>query len=90
MLEREIERHLVHLAKQHGGLAIKWTAPSFSGVPDRIVFLPRGEVFFVELKAPTKNQTALQVRVCKMLTDLGARVYVVDSKQAVEALFHAL
>lgn len=89
MLERQIEQYLVAQVKSRGGLAIKWTAPSFSGVPDRIVFLPGGRVFFVELKAPTKTQTALQVRVCQMLRDLGAEVHVVDSKEGVNALLRA-
>jgi hypothetical protein len=89
MLEREIEQRLVRRTKEKGGLAIKWTAPSFAGVPDRIVFLPGGRVFFVELKAPTKKQTALQIRVTGMLRGLGAEVHVLDSKEAVDALFAA-
>jgi hypothetical protein len=87
MLEREIEQHLVTQAKRHGGLAIKWTAPAMAGVPDRIVFLPGGRVFFVELKAPGRTQTALQVRIAQMLTSLGAVVHVIDSKAGVDGLF---
>lgn len=87
MLERKVERRLVDRAKESGGLAIKWTSPAFSGVPDRIVFLPGGRIFFVELKAPGERPTPLQSRVHQILTDLGADVRVVDSMEAVDALF---
>ena len=87
MLERQIEQRLVAKAKANGGLAIKWVAPAFAGVPDRIVFHGKGRVTFVELKAPGKPQTALQVRIAQMLRDLGADVRVIDSKEAVDALF---
>lgn len=67
-------------------MAIKWTAPGTAGVPDRIVFLPAGVVVFVELKAPGKVSTALQVRIQQMLKDLGADVRVIDSLEAVDRL----
>jgi Holliday junction resolvase len=87
MLEKTIERHLVQKAREKGGLAIKWVAPAMAGVPDRIVFLPGGRIVFVELKAPGQRQTPIQIRVTKMLTDLGADVRVIDSKEAVNDLF---
>ena len=87
MLERQIERRLTQMAKHNGGLAIKWVAPAFSGVPDRIVFHGKGRITFVELKAPGQSQTPLQVRVAQMLRDLGADVRVIDSMEAVDDLF---
>jgi hypothetical protein len=87
MLENKIERRLVERAKQAGGMAIKWVAPAMAGVPDRIVFLPAGVVIFVELKAPGKQSTPLQVRIQQMLRDLGADVRVIDSLEAVDDLF---
>jgi Holliday junction resolvase len=87
MLEKNIERHLVQKARENGGLAIKWVAPAMAGVPDRIVFFPGGRIVFVELKAPGQRQTPIQIRVTKMLADLGADVRVIDSKKAVDDLF---
>lgn len=87
MLEKRIEQRVVDQAKKHGGLAIKWVAPAFSGVPDRIVFLPGGKIIFVELKAPGKAPTPLQQRIHEMLAALGADVRVVDSVEAADALF---
>jgi len=87
MLEKTIERYLVQKAREKGGLAIKWVAPAMAGVPDRVVFFPGGRIVFVELKAPGQRQTPIQIRVTKMLTDLGADVRVIDSKEAVNDLF---
>ena len=87
MLERQIEKRLRERAKAAGGMAIKWVAPSFSGVPDRIVFLPGGRIIFAELKRPGQRPTPLQSRIHQMLTDLGADVRVVDSLEAVDELF---
>jgi len=87
MLERTIERRLVDKAKEAGGLAIKWAAPGFSGVPDRIVFLPEGRIIFVELKAPGKTLAPLQARVHEMLSKLGADVRTIDSIEGVDEVF---
>ena len=87
MLERQIESHLTSMAKKRGGLALKWVSPAFAGVPDRIVFHGNGKITFVELKAPGKHQTPLQVRVSQMLRDLGADVRVIDSLSGVTQLF---
>jgi len=87
MLERTIERRLVNKTKEAGGLAIKWTAPGFSGVPDRIVFLPEGRIIFVELKAPGKPLAPLQERVHRLLAKLGADVRTIDSVEGVDEVF---
>lgn len=86
MLERAIEERLVGRVKAAGGMAMKWVSPGLSGVPDRICVLPGGRIVFVELKAPGKQPTALQVRVHEMLRRLGAEVHVIDSKEGVDAL----
>ena len=51
-LERDIERALVGMVKRNGGLCLKWVCPGFSGVPDRVILLPGGRVFFAETKRP--------------------------------------
>ncbi len=51
-LEKEIERKLCQMVVKYGGLCLKWVCPGWSGVPDRIVLLPGGRVYFVELKRP--------------------------------------
>lgn len=85
MLEKRIERRLVDRVREAGGLAMKWTSPSMSGVPDRLCLLPGGRVVFVELKAPGQRPTPLQLRMHQMLSALGADVRVLDSIDAVDA-----
>ena len=40
MREKTIEQRLVSEVKKRGGIAPKWVARGFDGVPDRLVFLP--------------------------------------------------
>lgn len=83
MREKDVEAHLRNEIKKIGGKAYKWESPGNAGVPDRIIFLPDGQVHFVELKAPGKKPTALQLAQHRKLTQLGQQVYVLDSKEAV-------
>jgi len=87
MLERQIEAALVRAAHDVGGMALKWTSPGMTGVPDRIVFIPGGRIVFVELKAPGKKPTPLQLKVQQRIRDLGHEVLVIDSLEDVHALF---
>ena len=43
MREKEIEQKLVDTVKKHGGICPKFVSPGFSGMPDRIVLLPKGK-----------------------------------------------
>ena len=84
MSEKEIENYLVRKIKNKKGVAYKFTSPGNSGVPDRLCLLPNGKIFFVELKSPGKKPRALQVNQIRKITNLGQRVYVVDSKEMVD------
>ena len=81
MLERDIEAHLVKRVKEAGGIAIKFTSPQRRSVPDRIVLMPGGVVWFAELKAPGKKPTEALEREHARLRALGFRVEVIDSKE---------
>ena len=84
MRERDVERYLRERVKQLGGRAYKFVSPGNNGVPDRIVMLPGGKLFFVELKAPVKEKTALQDAQIDRISKLGQDVFVVDSKEKVD------
>lgn len=60
MLEKHIEAHLVSQVKKLGGAAYKFTSPAQRGVADRVVCLPDGSTWFVELKAPGGRLSPLQ------------------------------
>lgn len=72
-------------AKERGGLAMKWAAGQ-SGAPDRLVVMPGGRLLFVECKAPKGRLSPLQIRLHSILESLGHPVYVVASRESVEAL----
>lgn len=81
--EREVEKTLVDLIRQAGGRCIKL---GWGGLPDRLVLLPRGRVFFAELKREDGVISDLQQEQADRLTALGFSVYFPRSKQEVEAL----
>lgn len=78
--ERLIETHLINAVKKAGGIAYKFTSAGRRGVPDRLVLLPGGRLFFVECKAPGKRPRPEQQREHKRLQALGFEVVTLDSK----------
>ena len=84
MEEQVIERYLTNKVKQLGGKSFKFVSPGNAGVPDRIVIIPGGHIFFIELKAPGKKPRKLQQVVIKQLKQLGCNVLTIDSKEQVK------
>ena len=84
--EREIEAYLAKSVKNKKGLCMKWTSPGNAGVPDRIVIVPWGEIYFVELKAEGKrdNLSPLQKNFIQKLENLNCEVRVIASFQEVD------
>ena len=77
--ESKIERFFVQGCKKNGWLCLKFLSPSMTGLPDRIILMPQGRIFFAELKAPGKRPRALQQAVHNQLRKLGFSVCVIDS-----------
>ena len=73
MREKEIEKRLVAEVKKNGGICPKFVSPGYSGMPDRIILLPKGKFAFAELKTPGQ----------KILMGLGFRVYVIDGTEKI-------
>ena len=71
MQERDIERKLKKRVEALGCMCLKFESPGFTGVPDRIILMPGGEAFFVELKAPGKKERPRQEYVQKQFRSLG-------------------
>lgn len=86
MLEKEVEKHLCNRVKNElHGLALKFVSPGFNGVPDRIILVPMGRIYFVETKAPGKKLRKLQEWVCGIIKGLGFVVLRIDTKEKVDA-----
>lgn len=84
MNEKTIEKHLKQEVEKQGGLCLKFISASMRGLPDRIVLFPSGRISFVELKSTGQKPRPEQIRVHKKLRTLGAKVYVIDSKESIK------
>jgi hypothetical protein len=65
-----------------GGYAEKITGMS-RGCPDRLVLMPGGRMYLVELKAETGSVEPLQVMWHARANNLGTKVYVVTGREGV-------
>jgi len=83
MLEKDIEKYFNQQIKQAGGLSRKYTSPGRRGVPDRIAIM-NGHVYFVELKRPGEKPRPDQMAEHREMEKHGIKVYILDSKQAVD------
>ncbi len=85
MLERDLERKLTLEVKRLGGMCLKWVCPGNRGVPDRIVLLPGGRAFFIELKRPGRSKTdPLQEYWARMLRLMGFEARIVRGTEELE------
>lgn len=90
MIEGQIEKYLTEKVKKIGGFPIKVNSASLTGLPDRMILMPEGRIYFVELKAPGKKPRPLQIVVHRMLNALGFKVYVIDSKEKAGEFINAI
>ena len=85
ILESNIEQRLRDRVRAIGGEAYKFESPGQAGVPDRIVVLPGGRVYFIETKRPkggvVEKRQGIQHR---KLRRLGADVRVISTHAAID------
>ena len=84
--EKVIEQYFVAEVKRLGGIALKLNSTSMKGLPDRLILLPNGVLFFAELKATGKKARPLQRFIHQKLQSLGFIVYVIDSMAQVKKI----
>lgn len=84
--EKLIEDYLVKKVKSLKGKAYKFISPGNIGVPDRMVLLPGGIIFFVELKSPKGKPTTIQTRQIENIKFLGQRVFIANSFEMVDEI----
>jgi hypothetical protein len=83
MSEKSLETKLRERIKKLGGIAIKFYSAWFTGMPDRMVLMPGGRIWFVEMKAEKKTvkKTGRQPLVIRMLERLGFKVRKINSNE---------
>lgn len=82
--ERDIEKWLCRQVERLGGRALKFVSPGNAGVPDRIVILPGGRIWFVELKQAAEKPTPKQVWQLSRLQKLGVHTAVLAGQRQAE------
>lgn len=80
MPEKQVENRFRLAVKAKGGLCLKLICPGFTGVPDRLVLMPGGRLFFAEFKYGKGRTTPRQDAVIARLKGLGFNVYLINEK----------
>lgn len=84
MEEKKIEKRLVSEVKKIGGQCLKLNSQSSNGIPDRLVLLPGGRVYFIELKSPGEDLRPLQYYWWGILIRLGFSFHKIDKLEDVD------
>jgi hypothetical protein len=58
--ERDIEKYFRNRVEALGCLCLKWVSPGNDGVPDRILIIPGGIIWFIEFKTKTGQLSKVQ------------------------------
>lgn len=75
VIEKDAETNLVQSVRQLKGMCIKLKFIGLLGAPDRLVLLPGGRFYFVELKQPTGKLETSQEVLFPKLARLGFKVH---------------
>jgi Holliday junction resolvase len=82
-LEKGVERKLVRGIRNQGGMCRKFISPGWAGAPDRIVLLPGGRMYFVEMKRPGEEPEPLQQHRIEELQALGFNARAINTEEDV-------
>ncbi len=85
MLEKSVEQKLRKEVEKRGGKAFKLECPGTDGMPDRLIVLPGGKIYFIETKRPKGGRLEkLQRYQISQLQKLGCDARKIKSYEEVE------
>ena len=82
--ESQLEENLCKKIKKLGGMALKFMSPGRAGVPDRIILMPGGKIYFVEMKSSNGPVNPIQEYIFEKFEELGFKVHILNSEQTIE------
>lgn len=88
--EGHIEQWLGNKVRQLGCLYYKFVSPGNAGVPDRLLVLPDGRVWFVELKDAAGRLSPQQQRQRERLDRCKAKTFVVYGMEGAHSFIDTL
>ena len=87
--EGRLDQILVEAVRKARGLCIKLPAIWYIGIPDRMILLPRGRIYFVELKSNTGRVSPTQRKWAGLLAKLGFQSYLIKGKIELKEFINA-
>ena len=85
MTEKTLEKKLKREIEALGGLCLKLQSPGMTGIPDRLVLLPGGKIWFVEVKKPGGVISERQIEVMRKIAGLSFFVDIISTEQKLES-----
>jgi Holliday junction resolvase len=85
MRESALEAKIVKYCRENGILTYKFSSPSQRGVPDRVM-MKDGKVLFLEVKAPGKEPTKLQLHEIEKIRKSGVFAVWADNYLGAELM----
>ena len=83
-LEKNVERYLNEQVNFIGGLTRKFVSPGHCGVADRLVFLPGGVLYIIEVKTERGKESPMQQRERVRMMSLGFNAIILHGKSDVD------
>lgn len=83
-MEKHVEAYFVKRIKALGGEAYKFVSPAHRGVADRVVCLPDGQTWFVELKTEGGRLSPLQKVFAADMARLGQKYVCLWNKEQID------
>ena len=84
LTEKQIEKKFCNAVKLAGGMALKFSAQFKAGVPDRIVLMPEGKIYFVEMKRENGVVSEIQKHTFEEFAKFGFPVHIINSVEMIE------
>lgn len=84
--EKALEYKLKSEVENLGGYTFKLLSTHLTGLPDRLCLIPKGKIFFAEIKTTKKKPTKIQLWWHRKITDLGFKVEVIETSEQIKKI----